>query len=130
MPGMPDSFKDLLHKKAFANLATVNGDGTPQVTPVWFDYDGTHFRFNTAKGRLKDRNLRRNPAVALTIMDPDNPYRYAQVKGRVTDITENGADTHIDALAKKYTGKEYANRRPGEVRVIYEIAPERIQAMG
>ena len=131
MPGIPDSFKDLLQKKAFANLATVNADGTPQVTPVWFDYDGTHIRFNTAKGRVKDRNLRRNPAVALAVMDPDNPYRYVQVRGRVAEITESGADAHIDALTKKYTGQDrYANRRPGEVRVIYKIAPERVQTMG
>jgi len=131
MVGIPDSFKDLLHKKAFANLATVNADGTPQVTPVWFDYDGTHVRFNTAKGRVKDRNLRRNPVVALTVMDPDNPYRYVQVKGRVAEITEAGADAHIDALAKKYTGQDrYAHRQPGEVRVTYKIAPERVQTMG
>jgi PPOX class probable F420-dependent enzyme len=131
MAGIPDSFKDLLQKKAFANVATVNADGTPQVTPVWVDYDGTHVRFNTAKGRVKDRNLRRNPAVALTVVDPDNPYRYLQVKGRVAEITEAGADAHIDALAKKYTGQDrYAHRQPGEVRVIYKIALERVQTMG
>jgi PPOX class probable F420-dependent enzyme len=131
MPGIPDSFKDLLQKKAFANLATVSADGTPQVTPVWFDYDGTHVRFNTAKGRVKDKNLRRNPAVALTIMDPDNPYRYVQVRGRVTEITEAGADAHIDSLAKKYTGQDrYGNRRTDEVRVTYKIMPDRVQTMG
>jgi len=131
MPGIPDSFKDMLQKKAFANLATVSADGTPQVTPVWFDYDGTHIRFNTAKGRVKDKNLRRNPAVALTIMDPDNPYRYVQVRGRVAEITEAGADAHIDSLAKKYTGQDrYGNRRPGEVRVTYKIMPDRVQTMG
>lgn len=131
MPGIPDSFKDLLQKRAFANLATVNADGTPQVTPVWVDFDGTHIRFNTAKGRVKDKNLRRNPVVALTIVDPDNPYRYVQVKGRVAEISESGADAHIDSLAKKYTGQDrYANRRPGEVRVIYKILPERVQTMG
>jgi PPOX class probable F420-dependent enzyme len=131
MPGIPDSFKDLLQKKAFANLATVSADGTPQVTPVWFDYDGTHIRFNTAKGRVKDKNLRRNPAVALTIMDPDNPYRYVQVRGRVAEITEAGADAHIDSLAKKYTGQDrYGNRTPGEVRVTYKIMPDRVQSMG
>jgi len=131
MPGIPDSFKDLLQKKAFASLATINADGTPQVTPVWFDYDGVHVRFNTAKGRVKDRNLRRNPVVALAVMDPDNPYRYLQVRGRIAEITEAGADAHIDALAKKYTGQDrYAHRRPGEVRVIYKIAPERVQTLG
>ena len=81
MAGIPDGYKDILQKKAFANLATVGTDGTPQVTPVWVDYDGTHIRFNTAKGRVKDQNLRRNPAVALSILDPDNPYRYLQVEG-------------------------------------------------
>ena len=88
MAGIPDGYKDILQKKAFANLATVSTDGSPQVTPVWVDYDGTHIRFNTAKGRVKDQNLRRNPAVALSILDPDNPYRYLQVRGRVAEITD------------------------------------------
>jgi PPOX class probable F420-dependent enzyme len=128
---IPDSHKDLLQKKAFANIATVNADGTPQVTPVWFDAEGDQLRINTARGRVKDKNLRRNPVVALTVMDPDNPYRYVQVKGRVTEVTEAGADAHIDALAKKYTGADkYGNRRPGEVRVIFKIRPERVQTMG
>jgi PPOX class probable F420-dependent enzyme len=131
MATIPESHRDLLQKKAFANLATVNADGTPQVTPVWVDYDGTHVRFNTAKGRVKDKNLRRNPAVALTVMDPENPYRYLQVKGRIGEITESGADAHIDSLAKKYIGQDrYPWRRPGEVRVIYKIIPDRVQTMG
>jgi PPOX class probable F420-dependent enzyme len=129
--GIPDSHKDLLQKKAFANVATVNADGSPQVTPVWFDAEGDQIRINTARGRVKDKNLRRNPVVALTVVDPDNPYRYVQIKGRVTEVTENGADAHIDALAKKYTGADkYGNRRPGEVRVIFKIRPERVQTMG
>jgi PPOX class probable F420-dependent enzyme len=131
MTAIPESFRDLLQKKAFASLATVNADGTPQVTPVWVDYDGTHVRINTARGRLKDKNLRRQPAVALAIIDPDNPYRYLQIKGRVAEVTEAGADAHIDSLAKKYTGQDrYANRRPGEVRVIFKILPDRVQTMG
>ena len=84
MNTVPEAFKDLLTtKKAFANLATINADSSPQVTPVWFDWDGRNVRINTAKGRVKDKNLRRTPAVALSIMDPDNPYRYVQIKGRV-----------------------------------------------
>jgi len=131
MPGIPESFKDLLQKKAFATLATVNADGTPQVTPVWFDFDGTHIRFNTARGRVKDKNLSRKPAVALAIVDPDNPYRYVQVKGRIAEATEAGADAHIDSLAKKYLGQDtYPYRQPGEVRVIYKVLPERVQTMG
>ena len=129
--GFPDSHKDLLQKKAFANLATVNPDGSPQVTPVWFDVDGEDIRINTARGRVKDRNLRRNAAVALAVMDPDNPYRYVQVRGRVSEVTESGADAHIDSLANKYMGVDkYPYRRPGEVRVIFKIRPERVQTMG
>jgi PPOX class probable F420-dependent enzyme len=132
MPTVPDGFKDLLTaKKAFANLATINADGTPQVTPVWFDWDGRHVRINSAKGRVKDKNLRRTPSVALSIQDPDNPYRYVQIKGRVTSVTETGADAHIDALAKKYLGQDrYPYRKADEVRVTYVIAPDRVQTMG
>jgi PPOX class probable F420-dependent enzyme len=124
-------YRDILDKKAFAHLATVGADGRPQSTPVWCDFDGTHVRVNTARGRAKDRNLQRNPRVALSALDPDNPYRYVQVRGRVAEMTEQGADAHIDALAKKYLGQDrYPYRRPGEVRVIVRIAPERVQAMG
>lgn len=132
MTTVPDGFKDLLTaKKAFANLATINPDGTPQVTPVWFDWDGRHLRINSAKGRVKDKNLRRTPTVALCIQDPDNPYRYVQIKGRVTQVTETGADAHIDALAKKYLGQDrYPYRKADEVRVTYVIAPDRVQTMG
>ena len=132
MPTVPDGFKDLLTaKKAVANLATINADGTPQVTPVWFDWDGRHLRINSAKGRVKDKNLRRTPSVALSIQDPDNPYRYVQIKGRVTSVTETGAEAHIDALAKKYLGQDrYPYRKADEVRVTYVIAPDRVQTMG
>ena len=131
MTDIPSGFKDLLEKKAFASLATVNADGTPQVTPVWFDRDGRQIRINTAKGRIKDKNLRSRPAVALAIMDPDNPYRYLQIRGRVASVTETGADAHIDSLAKKYLGKDrYPYRKADEVRVIFAIAPDRIQVMG
>ena len=128
---IPDNFKDLLQKKAFASLATVMPDGGPQVTPVWFDFDGTHIRVNSAKGRIKDRNIRRSPKVALAILDPENPYRHLAVRGRVVDVTEQGADAHIDSLAKKYLGQDrYPGRKAGEVRVIYRIQPERVTVMG
>ena len=128
---IPQQFRDLLTKKAFASLATVMADGSPQVTPVWFDFDGTHLRVNSAKGRVKDRNMRRNGRVALSIMDPENPYRHLAVRGRVEEITEAGADGHIDSLSKKYLGQDrYPNRRPGEVRIIYRIRPERVSTMG
>src|SRR6266436_855385 len=103
---IPESYKDLLEKPAFGNLGTLMADGSPQVTPVWVDYDGAYVRVNSAKGRVKDKNMRRDKRVALSIQDPDNPYRYLAIRGEVAEITENGADAHIDALAKKYLGKE------------------------
>ena len=128
---IPEKFRDLLTKKAFAHLATLMPDGSPQVTPVWFDFDGTHVRVNSAKGRVKDKNMRRNGRVALAIQDPENPYRYLALRGRVEEITEAGADAHIDSLAKKYLGQDrYPYRQPGEVRVIYRIRPERVSSMG
>jgi PPOX class probable F420-dependent enzyme len=132
MTAIPPTFRDLLEsKRAFAHVATVGTDGHPQVTPVWIDFDGQHVRFNTARGRVKDRNLQRNPRVAISIQDPENPYRYLQIRGRVTEMTERGADAHIDALAKKYLGQDrYPGRKPGEVRVIVTVAPEKIQSMG
>jgi len=128
---IPTKYQDLFNKKAFAHLATLMPDGTPQVTPVWCDYDGTYIRINTAKGRVKDKNMRRNRRVALVIMDPDNPYRYLAVRGEIAEITEQGADAHIDQLAKKYLGKDrYPFRQPGEVRVLYKIRPERVSTRG
>jgi PPOX class probable F420-dependent enzyme len=126
-----DNYLDLLEqKKAFAGLATVMPDGTPQVTPVWFDYAGGKLRVNTAKGRVKARNLKLGVSVALSIMDPDNPYRYVQIRGRVVNATETGADAHIDSLAKKYLGKDkYPFRQPGEVRIMYEIEPVSVSGM-
>lgn len=132
MATIPDQYLDLLQqKKAFANLATVMPDGTPQVTPVWFDYANGVIRVNSAKGRTKTRNMKEGAPVALSIMDPDNPYRYLQIRGRVTRVTEQGAREHIDALAKKYLGQDkYPWSSPGEERVMFEITPSSVQAMG
>jgi PPOX class probable F420-dependent enzyme len=128
---IPDSFLDLLTaKKAFANLATTMKDGSPQVTPVWFDYTGGKIRVNTARGRVKSRTLRPRARVALAIADPDNPYRYLQVRGRVVNVTDEGADEHIDSLAKKYLGQDkYPFRQPGEARIKVEIEPTSAQGM-
>ncbi|MBM4441895.1 MAG: PPOX class F420-dependent oxidoreductase [Candidatus Rokubacteria bacterium] len=124
-------YKDIFEKKTFCYVATVGAGGDPQVTPVWCEFDGTHIVFNTARGRVKDKRLRRNPKVAIAAADPDNPYRYVQVQGRVTDITEEGADPHIDKMAKKYMGQDrYPGRKPGEVRLIVKVLPERVQGMG
>ena len=128
---IPDPFRDLFTKMAFAHLATLMPDGKPQVTPVWVDYDGAHIRVNSAKGRVKDKNMRRSKQVALSIQDPDNPYRSLAVQGEVVEITEQSADAHIDALAKKYLGKDrYPFRSPGEVCVIYKIQPNKVTVMG
>lgn len=128
---IPEGYQDLFEKRAFAVLATLMPDGSPQVTPVWCDFDGTHVLVNSARGRVKDRNMRRDPRVALVIMDPENPYRYVEVRGRVVEITEQGADEHIDKLARKYLGVEkYPYRQPGEVRVLYKIRPERVSGLG
>jgi PPOX class probable F420-dependent enzyme len=128
---IPEKYRDLLTKKvAFANLATLMPDGRPQVTPVWFDFDGANLIINSARGRQKDRNVRRDPRVALTIVDPDNPYRYVEVRGRVTDITQEGARDQINKLAKKYMGKDVYPGPPDEVRVTYIVRPEKVQGMG
>jgi PPOX class probable F420-dependent enzyme len=132
MADIPAGFLDLLtEKKAFAQLATLQPDGSPQVTPVWFDYTGGLVRVNTAKGRVKARNLKPGAKVALSIMDPDNPYRYIQVRGTVSKEVTDGAKAHIDSLAKKYLEKDvYPWHKEGDVRVIYEITPSAVQAMG
>jgi PPOX class probable F420-dependent enzyme len=128
---IPEKYHDLFQKKVFASLATLMPDGQPQVTPVWIDFDGRHVLVNSAKGRVKDRNMRRDPRVSLALIDPDNPYRHLQVQGHVAEITEDGADQHIDKMAKKYLGQEkYPFRQPGEVRVIYKIEPDRASTMG
>ena len=128
---VPEKYLDLFQKKAFASLGTLMPDGRPQVTPVWCDYDGAHVIINTAKGRAKDKNMRRDPRVTMAVIDPDNPYRYLEVRGRVVEITEQGADAHIDKMAKKYLNVDkYPGRQPGEVRVLYKIEPERFHAMG
>lgn len=128
---IPEKYRDLFNKRAFAALTTLMPDGSPQTTPVWVDTDGEHVIFNSAKGRQKDRNVRRDPRVALAIVDPDNPYRYLEVRGKVAEITEQGADAHIDKMAKKYLGQDrYPYRQASEVRVIYKIRPEHTTTMG
>jgi PPOX class probable F420-dependent enzyme len=131
MATIPEKYDDLLNKKAFAQLATLMPDGTPQVSPVWFEYDGEHIVINSAKGRTKDKNMRRDSRVGLDIQDPDNPYRHLSIRGKVVDITESGADAHIDKLTKKYINQDkYPYRGPNEVRVIYKIEPQSAHAMG
>jgi PPOX class probable F420-dependent enzyme len=133
MMRIPETHKDLLNDDvaAFAFLATIMEDGTPQVTPVWFSWDGSKVLVNSVLGRKKDDNIRRNPNVAIAIVDPKNPYRYMQLRGRVVDITQDGAVDHINQLSHKYNGKDYyATGQPVEERVIYRIEPEKSNTMG
>ena len=128
---IPANYMDLFKKPAFASLATLNPDGSPQVTPVWVDFDGSTILVNTAKGRVKHRNLQRNPNVALSIADPGNPYRYLGIQGRVVEMTEKGGDAHIDKMAKKYLGKDsYPFRKAGEVRIVVKIEPDKVHTNG
>jgi PPOX class probable F420-dependent enzyme len=123
-----ETWRDLLDsKKAFAHIATLMPDGTPQVTPVWIDYKNGKVLVNSAKGRVKVQNLKEGSPVAISITDPDNPYRYVQIRGRVTRVTEEGASNHIDRMAKKYLGQDkYPFAKPGEVRVLFEIEPAKV----
>ena len=128
---IPENYHDLFEKRVFASLATLMPDGSPQVTPVWLDYDGEHLLVNTAVGRQKDKNLQREPRVSVMLLDPENPYRYLEVRGRVVERTLEGADEHINKMARKYIGQDvYPYRQPGEVRVLYKIMPEMASSMG
>ena len=129
---IPASHADLLRpeKKAFAALALVTSKGEPHVTPMWFDYDGEHVIFNTARGRVKDRILRKRPVVAFSIVDPAKPYRYIQVRGPVVAESEEGGYEQISDLNLKYHGHRNYPKRPGEVRVTYKVRPEHVTTMG
>jgi PPOX class probable F420-dependent enzyme len=118
--------QELISRPVIANVATVGEDDQPQLTPVWIDLEDGELVFNTAKGRAKERNLAKNPSVAVSVVDPDDPYNVVVVRGTV-DSTEEGADTHIDSLAKKYLGVDkYPMRKPGEVRIKYRVHPEHV----
>jgi anthraniloyl-CoA monooxygenase len=126
---IPAEFLDLFEKPSIAHLSTLMPDGSPQVTPVWVDYDGRHVLVNSAAGRRKDLNMRARKQVALEIADPDDPNRYVSIRGVVVDITEDGADLHLDRLARRYLRRDRypdSYRFPGEVRRIYRIAPEKV----
>ena len=122
---IPEQYHDLLNSQALAHLATLMPDGSPQVTPVWFDYDGEHIRINSAVGRQKDRNIRRNPHVAVSIVEADGSERALVVRGVVSEVTTDGALEHIDALARKYRGDGWTPV-PNQQRVIYKITPQHV----
>jgi PPOX class probable F420-dependent enzyme len=127
---IPYSHQDLLTEEtgAYAYLSTLMADGSPQLTPLWFNTEGEYILINSAKGRIKDINMRTRPQVALLITDPKDPfYRYLQIRGRVVDISEEGADDHINALSLKYDHKPWQSV-PRQIRVKYKILPEKVFA--
>lgn len=132
MATLDDKAKAILTQgKNFATIATVMPDGSPQATVVWIDSDGANIVFNTADGRLKTNNMRRDPRVSVCVINADNPYQQLMVRGKVVEFTHEGADEHIDSLAKKYLGQDtYPGHTPNEQRVIVKIAPEHISFMG
>jgi PPOX class probable F420-dependent enzyme len=131
MSTIPEPWKALLKQPVFVHLTTLMPDGSPQTSPVWVDLEGEDIVINSAQGRVKDKNIRRDPRVSFSVTAPDDPYKSLQVRGRVVDITTQGADAHIDAMAKKYMGKDkYPFKQPGEVRVKYRIVTDKVSATG
>jgi PPOX class probable F420-dependent enzyme len=127
MAEIPEEAVHLLEGLHLAHVGTINADGSPQVTPVWVDHDGETILINTATGRVKERNLKRDPRISISIVDADNPYQPLTIRGRVIEMTQSGADAHIDALSKRYIDEDpYPFRRPGEERVLVRIRPERV----
>lgn len=127
MAELPEGVRKLLEEPNLAHFVTLMPNGSPQVTPVWVDHDGTHVLINTAEGRQKPRNLQRDPRVAISVVDRNDPYRYAQIRGRVVEITREGAFEHISKLSEKYTGRSAYPRREGEQRIIVKVLPEHVQ---
>jgi PPOX class probable F420-dependent enzyme len=130
---IPASHKDLLDRPIVVTLATTMPDGTPQANPVWFDYVDGHIRINSARGRQKDANMEERPHVSVLSVDPDNPYRYLEVRGKIVEITEEGGVEHIELLSRRYTGNQYftdKNPQGSQVRVIYKIEPTRVLTRG
>jgi PPOX class probable F420-dependent enzyme len=132
MENIPKSFQDLFadETKSILFLATTMPDGSPQVTPIWFNTDGEYLLINSAKGRTKDRNMRARPKVAVAIMDPQNIYRYIQLRGKVIEITEKDAREHINTLSKKYTGNNVFDGPPEQIRVTYKIRIDHVNTNG
>lgn len=129
---IPESYRDLFRDevRAFALLATTMADGSPQVTPLWFDVEGELLRLNTARGRTKERNTMARPRVALAILDPGNPYRYVQIRGTVIEHREQGAADHIRQLSRKYRGTDVFPIPAGQVRVMVFVRPDHVSVTG
>lgn len=128
---IPESHADLLEKQGYAHVATVGPNGEPQSSPVWYGWDGQHISFSQTTTRQKLRNLQREPRVALSILDPENPYRYLEVRGRVVTVDDDPDNAFINSMAKKYMDQDvYPWHQPGDQRVVVRIAPEHTSTMG
>ena len=131
MPVIEGRARELLEAKNFCHVATIRKDGTPHVIPVWVDTDGEHVVLNSAEGRVWVKHTERDPRITCTVANSENPYEYVTIVGRVAERTTDGADAHIDAMAKKYLGQdEYPFRQPGEQRVIFRVAPDKVRHHG
>lgn len=128
---IPNELQDLLEQQIVVSLSTVRKNGAPHLTPMWFEYDGTHIILNTAKGRVADLNIRRDPRVAIAFIDPENAYRYVSIRGTVVEVIEGEeAETQIDNLSGKYIGvSPFPNRGPGEKRVMFRVVPEHAKGL-
>ena len=125
MAELTQGVRDLLNSKTFWQLGTINPDGRPQINPMWIDLEGDHIVLNTAIGRQKEQNMRRDPRVTLALAEPDNPYNYVEIRGEVVEYIEGDeAEAGIDKLAKKYIGEDtYPWRQEGERRVKLRVEP-------
>ena len=128
---IPEGYEDLLETTALVHVATIGPDGEPQNNPVWFDWDGEHVKFSQTKTRQKYRNVSRDPRLALSIVDPENPYRYIEIRGEVTKVEEDPDNEFINAMANKYLGlDEYPYHQPGDERIVVYVEPEHTTQMG
>ena len=128
---IPEGYEDLLETNALVHVATIGPDGEPQNNPVWFDWDGEHVKFSQTKTRQKYKNVSRDPRLALSIVDPENPYRYIEIRGEVKKVEEDPDNDFINAMAKKYLGlDEYPYHQPGDERIVVYVEPEHTTQMG
>lgn len=129
--GIDGRSRELLEARNFCHVATIGSDGTPHVAVVWVDVNTHDVLLNTADGRTWPENLRRDPRITLTVVNSENPYEYLSIDGKVIEMTHDGADDHIDAMAKKYLDEdEYPFRAPDEVRLLVRVKPEKISIRG
>lgn len=128
---IPEKFKDLFQKKSLGHLSTLMKDGSPQVSPVWIDFKNDQILVNSVMGRIKDSNIQRDPRVAISIVDPDNPYKGLMIRGAVVKFSQEIAEDHIDQMATKYLGVDrWPHGRPGEVRILYYIEVNHVYTIG